>query len=393
MARNLRLQLRKIDDDCVSVRWFDDHDGDLGYQIALEQIAQAAASVREKLNKMIQQYIRDPKSSQTGTTMRNLLDAGHDLFAALFLATSDPGQADRARQIYTEFDAEGPLSLALKVDPVLSYPFALAVPFDDDLDAVVAAPASANTAFWGLRHNLSISAFGAGISRGKAFDLTQYRAMAGVNRAVFNMASDSMTEIHERRILDVMRQHWGSGLTFTVRDFIAASKEAGGDSAAKLRIAYLYGHAAGDRLQLAADDEISAATLATRLGDNANRAERQQTFLFLNGCDTAGEGERFAFTDLLRYPNISGLIGTEVRVPDRFAFRFGLAFFQLVVCEGQTFREAINNLRREHLPISLIYTLYAPDALSLVPNPDAELPALGALPKVNFSEGKVKCEP
>jgi hypothetical protein len=390
MTYSLRLRVQKIDDQSVQITWTDEYDRDVIYRIALTHVSQAAASVRDELQKMMEHYMRDPQSELARKAMRNLLTAGRDLFGALFLATSDRGNAVEAREAYAEFDQAGRLRLAIKVDPALTYPFALAVPVDDGFDQIVANLTLPHQAFWGLRHDLSISVTNAGSLRRHANGL-EYRSLAAVNRTIFDRAVKSMTEENEKLFLDVLCKRWGEELTFTFGDFMDATKRTGADPAAKLRIAYLYGHASGDRFQLAKDDEITAAALASRLGDHVNRAERQQTFLFLNGCDTSAEGQRFAFTGLLGYPNITGLIGTEVRVPDRFAFRFALGFFRLVIFEGQTFREAISVMRREHLPISLVYTLYAPDGISLARQPDAKMPSLADGPKANFSEGQLKC--
>jgi hypothetical protein len=383
----LVVLLRKVNDESVRVTWFDQQSGDTEYEVAAPQLDAASAEVRKQLDAFVQAYIRDTKSAATAQAMKKLVDAGHDLFESLFMAVGDSAGAEAARERYLEAAASGTPSLSLKVDPPIAYPWALAVP---TLPADDGAPLDPATLFWSLKHEVSISTFGAGLKRPAALGAAEYKTFAAMHKAVYDAVSASIDSSDEKQLIIDLEKRCEGGFAFQFDQFIKSLRNATADTQAKLRIAYLMGHASGDRFQLSATDEISAGTLAARLGDATNRMHRQQTFLFLNGCDTAAEGERFAFTGLLRYPNIAGIIGTEVRVPDRFAFRFALAFFTLVFVGGQTFRDALNILRRRHLPISLAYTLYASDSVSLAP--PAGAPAAAASTE-NFSEGKVKCAP
>ena len=51
-----------------------------------------------------------------------------------------------------------------------------------------------------------------------------------------------------------------------------------------------------------------------------------------------------------------GFIGTEAKVPDLFAFRFAADFFGHLLYDEMTVVEIMENLRRQHFPLSLVYS-------------------------------------
>ncbi|MCP2086136.1 UNVERIFIED_ORG: hypothetical protein J2Y81_002153 [Paraburkholderia sediminicola] len=384
----LTLHIRKVSGELVRIGWYR-YSGDIEYQIAANHLDDVVASVRKALFEFVRNYIADPKSSSASLSMAKVLSKGNDLFESLFLSTDRRDAARDAKEQYYEVSSAGQLELSVKVDPGLTYPWALAVPDPTGFDEVCNNLTIPHDKFWGLRHRLTISTFGAGRARQVPLNDAEYRAAAAMNKSLFDQATAAATSPHEKSALDGVSRWFGDALTFTTSDFLETIREMSVDPNTKLRIAYMLGHAAGDRFQLSKDDEISAGTLAVRLGDTSSLLHRQQTFLFLNGCDTAAEGERFAFTDLLRYPNISGIVGTEVRVPDRFAFRFALAFFRMVIYERVSFRDAMNHLRRAHLPVSLVYTLYASDEISLLSSREIAN-STDEIVSENFSEGQLR---
>ncbi|MBT2305426.1 hypothetical protein J7E70_34085 [Variovorax paradoxus] len=382
---HLRVQVRKVNSDIVSIEWFDEHGGDETYQIDAGQLDQAANDVRLKLDYYIQAYIVAPADAHTEERLRELITAGHDLFLTLFTATRDQVNAEAAKDRYLSLVGNEDLAIEFKVDPALAHPWTLCVPEVPDPATLL----DLTRVFWCIRHHVAVSTFGAGLGSRGALSTMEYRAAAAMDRVVYDAASTSIAETRESVLLDTLKERFGGTFAFTFDDLLAGLKRAAEDTQARLRIAYLLGHASGDRFRLSDDDVLSASTFAVRL-NSFRSIHRQQTLLFLNGCDTAAEADRFAFTDLLKYPGIAGLIGTEVRVPDRFAFRFALAFFYEVMLNGKSFREAMDDLRRRHLPVSLAYALYASDAICIAKSDSEEILVELA---VNFSEGRLTCAP
>jgi hypothetical protein len=397
-AVTLTLHVENVNPDLTQMRWLDCENGDRSYRVSADQLDGAANDVRTHLQNYLNCYIRAKTpdsmtvdSPETVAALERLVDAGRVLFDSLFLSSDKSENARKAREQYLLLDEAGPLKLVLKVGPTRTLPWSLIVP-----DSVVRPERGFRSGglastFWGLRHEMSVATFGVGGKR-QAIAGNQYRALAGMNRWIYDVAKASLGTGAERQWLDDLEAGLKDGVAFDSRRFIDCIQRAAGDQNVLLRFAYLLGHASGEYLQFSETDQLSASELAARLDYLPDDCDLEHTILFLNGCDTATEGERFSFAKLVGRFNVSALIGTEVKVPDRFAFRFALAFLRLVIHEGLPLRQALAQLRRKHLPISLAYSLYAAEGLTITPTAANGKAVRQSLLDENYSEGDVKCK-
>jgi hypothetical protein len=391
-ANKLQLQLRHVDASVTQIDWLDTGTNtDCRYKVPRGPLAANATEVRRQLQLYLRTYIAVPGGAATSAALTGLVAAGQVLYESLFL--SDDPRAAQARQLYEELDAAGPLNLSIKVEPTLIFPWTLVVPGAFTLPESGADIATVARAFWCLRHELSVSTFGA-VGERRPIEPGEYRAITLLHRRIYDDARCSLTDDAELHWVRDLLDEATEGMNFGSSSFEKAVGEAAAAPGVRLRLAYLLGHANGERFEFSEGDQISAGKLAVRLNAGRQKSQPQQTILFLNGCETVTEGELFSFGDMVGQFSVAALVGTEVKVPDRFAFRYALAFLQLVLCEGWMLRRAIDKLRREHLPLSLAYSLYAADGLTITPRTDLPATLSAAIERSqanNYSLGQVKC--
>lgn len=391
----LQLLVQEVDQQVTQLRWLDADNADLSYKVRRGALVDAALQVRSQLHQFLRSYMLSRDNAATLAALGQLVRAGRELFDALFAAQGSPRAADARRQ-YLALDAAGRLKILLKVDPTLMFPWSLTVPPSVATPAEGWSPHRLDGVFWSLRHDLSISTFGAPGARREPVGPLEFGALALMHRRIHDDVIATLTDPLERQRLHAVIASATRGLTFATGDFEQAIDRLAADRAVTVRLAYLLGHAHGSRFQFSASDELSASRLATKLDNTVSGNVEQHTILFLNGCETVGEGERFSFAELAGEFSVGAIIGTEVKVPDRFAFRFAVALLHAVLCEGATLRNALDRLRREHLPLSLAYALYAADGLRIqpsqrpgdLPNPDPSTAPLGA----NYSREALTCK-
>jgi hypothetical protein len=388
----LQLQLQDVDAQTTQVRWIDEDNGDISYKVLRGPLASAASELRTNLQAYLRSFIQTGDSDNSTAALKRLVSSGKDLFEALFLTGTGDPRAMQARQQYVEMSQQASsLALAIKVDPSLTFPWALAVPTELAPAGPITNAQQFNGVFWCLRHELSVSTFGSAGGR-KQLGSGEYRAMALMHRRIYDDARASLQDPAEQQWMNTLLDASRNGISFASDHFVDQVREAAGAPGIRLRFAYLLGHANGERFQFSDSDELTAGVLALRLNSMRSGAVPQHTILFLNGCETAAEGDRFTFSELVGQFSVSGLIGTEVKVPDRFAFRFALAFLHLVLVEGWTLRRALDKLRQEHLPLSLAYTLYAADGLSIAPGTISPELSVALKEASNYSKEQVKCK-
>ncbi len=119
---------------------------------------------------------------------------------------------------------------------------------------------------------------------------------------------------------------------------------------------YICCHSNNKTLALNSTDEIDMDNLRYNLASKLS--ENDICLIFLNGCSTAVEDEDGAFLEAIDLPGVYGFIGTETRVPDSFAFQFGVDFLFHFFYSGKPIYELMDILRRKHWPLSLVYGVY-----------------------------------
>lgn len=131
---------------------------------------------------------------------------------------------------------------------------------------------------------------------------------------------------------------------------------------ASLGILFFYCHANQTRLALG-QDELDIDEFRTELRHADWSLKGPTSFAFLNGCSTAVGDPGGGFLEATGGPGFCGFIGTETEIPDLFALRFSLAFMYDFFYEGMSVFETIAHLRKQHWPISLLYSNYCDSRL------------------------------
>ncbi len=396
-VRRLQLGLRWINDRETDVEWIYYNNATHQYKVQGEQLKDLADSLRAQLDRVVQGHITAPGTEATRDAMRALLRKGHALYEGLFDGLgNEAAVAASARKRYETLAAAGPLALRLRVTPSHTFPWGLVVPDLQGLEKACEDLTQPHGLFWSTRHDFAIAAYGLSGGWDEALNRAQVNIVAAMHRRIFDAARGStpLTPFECQWIDALAQRLHNQAYLFSVDTLRQALQEAAADDAVRLRIAYLLGHGNGKRFQLGSGDEIMAAELASALNKSGGRSQRLPTLLFLNGCETTADAPQFSFADILGSADIGALVGTEVRVPDLFAFRFALALLYRVIACGQPLAEAFTELRRSHLPVSLAYALYATDGLMLEPQPAPELAALpgAARPPGNLSKEQLRCD-
>jgi hypothetical protein len=186
-----------------------------------------------------------------------------------------------------------------------------------------------------------------------------------VNRLAFDKASPYLV-LPQEDVLKWFEDTFGSPVKSS-NDFYERWQARG----TKYRLLYFYCHASENSLELDPDDRIKLSDFSERTRP-VDSEQRSTCLVFLNGCNTAVGDEDGAFLTTTGEFLFCGFVGTETKVPDVFALRFGLAFLYYFLHEGWPIHKTMDYLRRQHWPLGLAYSSYCSPLLSFTP-PDQPL--------------------
>src|SRR5262249_36955247 len=105
--------------------------------------------------------------------------------------------------------------------------------------------------------------------------------------------------------------------------------------------------------------------------------------VFLNACRTAEAGPTTSFLEVLHDAGFGGMIGTEQQTLDEFANTLGLDFLEGFLERGQPTGPLLRPLRRQGLPLGLLYGAYCPPHIHVrePANQSAEPVLVAAVPE------------
>ncbi len=99
---------------------------------------------------------------------------------------------------------------------------------------------------------------------------------------------------------------------------------------------------------------------------DAPPAPQRRLIAFLNGCQTSEASEQGSFLrSFTGFEQVSGLITTEQETLDVFAHHFGMKFLNAFFLEQKPVGQILRDLRRESLPLGLLYGTYCPPTIRL----------------------------
>lgn len=304
----------------------------------------------QEARKALQEVVDDARAKKPlGPSLKKLASAGRDLRYAIFLVSGKEAiDADFVRRQLPTSDNLWRLLITL--DERVYVPWGLA--YDGDLppDNPAAITPALYSGFWCLKYNVSTLhslCDPRGVLKPRSNEEVQMLRI--VNKPCWDDAEKEVPPA-EKALLNSV---WACSKTpiTSSEEFFKTWQQWHKD----VDLLYLYCHANGVKLALSGDDEISTTKFRMNVRHDAHHTW-PVCLVFLNGCQTAVGADRGGFMEATGDTGFCGFIGTEAKVPDLFAFRFAADFFGHLLYDEMTVVEIMENLRRQHFPLSLVYS-------------------------------------
>lgn len=359
----------------LKVTWNDNGMDYQQYFVDRDRLQRLGTTARSHLAALVD-LARRGQLAQVGPTLRKLALAGYDLFHALFLADSGTAEADTVREDLA--NKQGGFRVLVKVDHRIHVPWGLI--YDSSPDALgEGATIDDYPDFWSVKHLLS-TVHHRVPPRPEPPNRDRFQVLPVLNKDSFDEALNAISEDEKIAIADLFGMP--TRAVFSTHEFLDRWKTA----MTEVGLIYFYCHANGTSLALGVTDQIDIDQLAL-MSAARTRGQRQTCLFFLNGCGTALGNASGGFLEATVHPGFCGFIGTEAKVPDVFALRFGAAFLHEFLHGGLPIYQIMASLRRQHWPLSLLYGIYGHPMLRLPPS-DA-VKALPPTMQSNFSHDNV----
>jgi len=353
----VRVDITTPEDNQLKVVWNDPEAPWGAYLINRALVEDCAKKVRSALDSMVDQALKGA-SAGDGGTLRQLAREGSMLHRALFLRES--GEQDPA-EVRDYYAAKPECRFRFRLPPGVSVPWGLIYP-GVAKEVPESFSASACEPFWGLlrqsatlHERMKPNVIGSGAANLSLLRVTQ---TAPFKKAVAGLDGD------ERAFLDWIEKQYGGAVS--TRESLEGIWAEKGASAGML---YFYCHANANELATDDDDPLTFTDLLLVLDSSSRPRGQSGCLMLLYGCSTAGPSNRGGFLSSANSGGFCGFVGTETKVPDVFALRFALRLIHRMFSTGETLGEAMAVMVRRHLPLSLLFSVYA--------HPDFRMPVAG----------------
>jgi hypothetical protein len=354
----------------LKVAWESGHFPRIGvYSVDRGLIEAKAAEVRKRLLELVQEVRKAKPPAPCGGPLKRLAEAGSELYEALFTPEAGkPIEPDKVKKWLLKHQQN--YQITFNVGSRVHVPWGLI--YDADPGDLTGKPA--DTAidlyrdFWCLKYRVSTL-----YSRieptlaGDAIPGPDFQTVAVLNKKVVEALAAKLQDPAEQKALD----------DFVLKKSVYRKEELfqiWKNVADKHGLLYFLCHANGTSLELAADDLLSINDIRLRLKRKSAADDETACVVFLNGCATAVGESQGGFLEATGGHGFLGFIGTETKVPDLFACRFGLAFLRAFLHTGAPLIEVMDRLRADHWPLSLLYSIYCYPQLSVAPLPGGAPP-------------------
>jgi hypothetical protein len=313
------------------------------YEVS-EGLNGAPAGVREQLERLVKAKL---KGSPIGPILKDLARAGQKLYNELFKATDLPDQARKVKKWMAT--AQQPLFVNITVSTYTRIPWGLLYEGDSEALPEDADPADFRVfqGFWCLRYLITCLH-----QRITAINEVrpEFRVFSVVHRREYNKVRATLTPEEQTRLNELIATFGGEIDTST--DLYAQWKKAGAID----RILMFYCHADGTSLALSATDLVSTSDFGEKL-DHADDWPDSVTLTFLNGCSTAVGQATKSFLEATGQRGFIGFVGTEAKVPNVYALKFGAEFLRCFFQTGWPLVNVMDAMWRLHWPLSAVYGL------------------------------------
>ena len=351
----IRLKITKSEDDLLKVVWGNSDSDFPPYQIYRKQFEETASNCREQLLNLVREYEQEV-SPNYNPILKKLAEKGALLYFSLF-----GGAHPKSRNIAKSVEAwlqklsEDNVILTISSDASCHIPWGLVFDRNDMKNLTDEAQSIDEfNGFWAIKYNVSTLYNGMVLSEiNEARKRESFKIIAGLNKKIFIDAKKKLCESEKDLLSSLITKP--AGRAFNSDTCKQKWQEVGHHEC----LIYFYCHASGGELELSDDDRISVVDFRAMFQRDFKFSDPSYSLIFLNGCSTADGVLDNGFITAGAEPGFCGFVGSETELPDDFALRFGLAFLYLLLDKGLTLGEIIDQLRRQHWPLGLLYGCYA----------------------------------
>jgi hypothetical protein len=388
----IRVEVEPIGDKLLRFSWGNSTKtwSQGSYSVPRNYLEKMATEVRKALEALVADGLNN-KFAQKTKCLNALADKGGDLRDAIFRKSTEgdggAGDPEKIRARLAELRAKDQVQLNFNVPSGVHYPWGLA--FDTPIDAQPKPDGNLGVFenFWALKYRHSTTYVGIDdygldtpVSSLSVVSVESPVVMdrvdgylAELKKNLQELALQKLEEVHKVRIELQDRFQ-----VITKRDELFQKWQQIKD---QVVLVHFYCHADGAQLSLGILDEqqIKVTAFQKEL-KRIPGGKSVPCLVFMNGCLTAIGDPKDGFLEATGSSGYCGFIGTETKIPDVFALRFGMAFLHEFL-KGVSVVEVMDRLRRKHWPLGLAYSTYCYPSISVSP-----AAPLGDLDEVNYCD-------
>lgn len=321
------------------------------YLAPLKSVEHWATEVRKALAEIVA-HVAENGPGGVLESLKKLTQAGFRLKTSLFTA-EDSGQTTVAKvEKWRNDSIANGSTVIFQAGNGVHVPWGLMSDIEEADIPADADPLDAESwnHFWCLKYDLATEHTRITPDLSDAIPFERFSIVPILHEGVYKKASNALPDA-ERRALQTLMSNWE--LCITESDFNRHWHKPSD----RHRLMFFFCHADETRFSLNESELISIHDLIP--WSAASREDEPKSFIFLNGCSTAVGSHEGGFLEATVRDPFCGFIGTETKIPDVFALRFGTAFLRRFLLGEQSLMCVMQELRRQHFPLSLAYGLYA----------------------------------
>lgn len=376
--RTIVLKVIAQGDSLLKVVWGDTLLCFEPYFVYREQLKDSVEECREALDDLVAAFLeKDP--SQYAAVLRRLAERGASLYFLLFGGCAQNLETARSVELWLA-EIDEPVRLIVSSDASIHLPWGLVFAGDEEGIPDGSAGIEDYRNFWAVKYQLTVLYSGmAPKALGNPRERQKFRMLSILNQNAFKTGKSLLKGSEQQALAQFLEHPEGSA------DTSDSCRKKWTLMADKDCLLYVFAHAAGDEIQLSDEDRISVVELRRRFLEPRRRTRGRvpECLIVLNGCETAVGRLDNSFLTATAEAGCCGFVGSEATVPTEFAMRFGIALLHLLLHSGVSVLEAVDQLRRQHWPLGLLYGCYS--------HPDFRVQADGEPPPppypatINFS--------
>jgi hypothetical protein len=379
--RTVVLKVVAQGDELLKIVWGEGGDTPLcfdPYFVFREQLKATVKDCRDTLEDLVAAFLdRDP--AQYAPVLRRLAARGASLYYLLFSGCAQNPDTARAVESWLS-NIEDPVRLIVSSDASIHVPWGVVFAGEDDNIASGSAKIDDFRNFWALKYRLTVLYSGmAPKALGRPRERLNFRTLSILNQDAFQVALRSLSGTEQRalnRFLELPEGRADNSDSCRKKWALMVDNDC---------LLSVFAHATGDAIELSDVDRINVVELRRRFFDPRRRARTRvpECLIVLNGCNTAVGRLDNSFLTATAEAGCCGFVGSEASVPTDFAIKFGLALLHLLLHSGSSVLDAVDQLRRQHWPLGLLYGCYSHPDFRVESNPEPTLPPFAST--TNFS--------